>query len=110
HGDHRRGLRLRSVRGGCKPMTQSTYNRANWEQRANALFDEQRAATYRWTDRMFVGLMVFQWIGAIVMAVWISPRTWAGSNSSLSLHVHLAVWLGGCLSALPVLLAVFRPG
>jgi two-component system, sensor histidine kinase and response regulator len=91
-------------------MTRDPGVSAARQSRADTLFAEQCAATYRWTDRMFAGLMVFQWLFAIVMAVWIAPRQWAGSTSSVSVHLHLAVWLGGCLTILPVALAVLRPG
>ncbi|HZN40141.1 MAG TPA: response regulator [Planctomycetota bacterium] len=91
-------------------MTMAPPKTPTWLAQAERLYAEQCAATYCWTDRMFARLMVFQWIGGITLAVWISPLTWAGSTSSLSVHVHLAVWLGGCLTVLPVLLSVFRPG
>ncbi|HEX5050312.1 MAG TPA: response regulator [Planctomycetota bacterium] len=59
---------------------------------------------------MFAGLMVFQWLAAIVLSIWISPQTWAGSAAELHVHVRLAVWLGGALTVVPVLLAVFHSG
>ena len=91
-------------------MTSNDIGDSAWSRRAEELFSEQRGAAYRWTDRMFAVLMVLQWIAAIVLAIWISPRTWSGSDSSLHVHVHLAVWLGGALTVMPVLLAVFRSG
>ena len=91
-------------------MTTTRSATPTWLAHADQLYAEQCVATSRWTDRMFAGLMVFQWIAEIILAVWISPQTWAGSTSSLSVHVQLAVWLGGCITVLPVVLAVLRPG
>ena len=82
----------------------------NWRPRADELFAEHLAATHRWTDRMFAGLMVFQWVFGIALALIVSPRTWEGSDSSVHEHVALAVWLGGCLTALPVWMVVHRTG
>ena len=79
-------------------------------QRASELFQQSRLAIFRRTDRLFAGLMVLQWIAAIVSAVWISPRTWAGAYSETHLHVWAAVLLGGLITAFPVCLVLLRPG
>jgi signal transduction histidine kinase/DNA-binding response OmpR family regulator len=81
-----------------------------WTTEAERLYQAQRLATYRWTDRMFAGLLIFQWVAGVVVAVWISPATWIGSSVAPHLHVHLAVWLGALLTVLPVLLVAFRSG
>jgi hypothetical protein len=39
--------------------------------------------------------MMFQWAAAIVAAVWIAPRTWAGQYSHIHLHVWVSIFLGG---------------
>src|ERR1044071_5076134 len=62
------------------------------------------------TDRMFAVLMTVQWLFGIALSLWLSPRAWAGANSSVHLHVWAAVVLGGVISALPILLAVLYPG
>jgi len=82
----------------------------DWRPRAQQLFEQHCAWTHRWTDRMFAGLMLFQWIAGIVIAMTVSPRTWAGSTSSLHEHVPLALWLGGCLTVLPVVMVAYRAG
>src|SRR4051812_12599791 len=79
-------------------------------QRADALFHESRREMFIRTDRMFAALMVFQWVGAVVAALVLSPRTWDGSTSHIHPHVIAAVFLGGALSSLPVFLAITRPG
>ena len=64
----------------------------------------------RSTDRLFIFLMLFQWIAGIVSAVVISPRTWIGAAGQVHPHVYLAIFGGGILCSLPVALAIFRPG
>ena len=62
------------------------------------------------TDRMFAVLMVAQWLFGIALAVWLSPRAWAGSQSSVHIHVWAAVVLGAVISGLPILLVILSPG
>ena len=80
------------------------------EYRLAELFCQQRDSLIRQTDRMFAGLMIFQWLAGIVMALIVSPRTWIGDTSAVHLHVWAAVFLGGLISSLPILLAVIHPG
>jgi hypothetical protein len=78
--------------------------------RSAELFREQRTALHVQTDRLFAGLMVFQWLAGIVAALWIAPRTWNGTQSQLHVHFHLALYLGGAITLAPVVLALRRPG
>src|SRR4051812_9954497 len=73
-------------------------------------FDEHARSICVRTDRMFAVLMVLQWIGGIVMALLVSPRTWIGAQSQLHPHVIMAVVGGAILAALPVTMAVTCPG
>ncbi|QEG32679.1 Methyl-accepting chemotaxis protein II [Gemmata obscuriglobus] len=61
-------------------------------------------------DRLLAGLMVAQWGLLIVLALVVSPRAWAGSESSVHFHVWVAVLLGAACAAAPVYLAVNQPG
>jgi signal transduction histidine kinase/CheY-like chemotaxis protein len=78
--------------------------------RARQLFDLQWRDNARRTDRMFAVLMILQWIGAVIAALMLSPKTWNGSESHIHPHVWLAVFLGGGLASLPVYLAWKCPG
>jgi signal transduction histidine kinase len=80
------------------------------EQRTAELFAEQQNAICQRTDRMFAGLMLFQWLAGMVAAVWISPRTWIGTQSHIHFHVFAAVFIGGSITWLPVWLAWKQPG
>jgi serine phosphatase RsbU (regulator of sigma subunit) len=75
--------------------------------RVEEVFDEYLANVRRRGDTIFAYLMGAQWIFAIALAVIISPRAWAGREGSVHTHVYAAVFLGGALSALPIL-AVLR--
>ena len=58
---------------------------------AASLLDAHRMDVFRRTDRLFAGLMVFQWAAAIAGAVWLTPSTWAGAESSVHPHVWASV-------------------
>src|SRR5437763_17153844 len=70
--------------------------------RMQHLVTEQQQAIYKRTDRMFAGLMAIQWLAGIAAALWISPKTWAGSYSQTHIHVWAAVFLGGAISLFPI--------
>jgi two-component sensor histidine kinase len=74
------------------------------------IFDAHQHVVHRRTDRMFAGLMVLQWLAGVAAALWVSPKAWAGATSYTHPHVWAALFLGGAISALPILLAVTRPG
>jgi PAS domain S-box-containing protein len=59
---------------------------------------------------MFAGLLAFQWVAGIALARWLSPLTWAGTQSSTHVHLWAAVFLGGLIVALPIWLVFTRPG
>ena len=78
--------------------------------RSEELLNEQQQAIRARTDRMFAGLMLAQWVVSIGVAWFISPLTWAGKTSAIHVHVQAALFLGGAITSVPVLLAFFRPG
>lgn len=78
--------------------------------RADALFAEHQRRIHRHTDRMFAVLMLIQWLAAIIAALVLSPRTWAGAVSQTHIHVWTAFLLGGVITLYPVLLAWKQAG
>ena len=78
--------------------------------RAADLFREYQHEIHKHTDRLFAGLMGFQWVAGIVFALWVSPLTWDGPVSRTHLHVWAAILVGGTISLFPALLALLRPG
>jgi signal transduction histidine kinase len=78
--------------------------------RSKELYHSFELAIARRTDRLFVGLFIFQWLVGIVIAAIVSPRTWYGTESEPHIHIWAAVVLGGLISSLPVYLGLTRPG
>src|SRR6266487_2496033 len=78
--------------------------------RATELFEEYQSDLNRRTDRLFAGLLGFQWIAGILFALWISPLAWSGSVSRTHLHVWAAILLGGVISLFPAALGLLRSG
>src|SRR6516225_6001890 len=78
--------------------------------RVEELVRQHLTGIWRATDRLFAGLLTAQWVAAVVVAVWISPRTWAGSASATHPHLWAALFLGGGIVSLPAALGLFRPG
>ena len=74
------------------------------------MFLEFQEQNYARTDRLFAALMTVQWLAAIAVAFIVSPKTWAGAESQTHVHVYAAIFLGGAVTALPVLLALRHPG
>ena len=79
-------------------------------QRGEVLFRQHRQTIYRRTDRLFAGLMLLQWVAAILAAHWLSPLTWTGRYSQTHLHVLAAWFLGGAITLFPVSLTLLHPG
>src|SRR5262245_52949393 len=71
----------------CSTAVADVCRRFSMTTRADALFDEYQRDIYRRTDRLFAGLMGFQWIAGIVFALWVSPLAWSGPESSIHVHV-----------------------
>jgi PAS domain S-box-containing protein len=78
--------------------------------RARELFGEQEQSIVKHTDLVFVRLMICQWVFGIALALWISPRTWLGTDSRIHLHVWAAVFLGGVITSVPVYFGLAHPG
>ena len=78
--------------------------------RADELFAQQQNEIYRNTDQLFARLMIVQWVAAILMAIVISPYTWAGQSSTIHIHVWAAIFLGGAISVFPIWLTREWPG
>jgi len=80
----------------------NTVAHASTAKRASELFSENKQSIYQHTDRLFVYLMVLQWLAGIVFALLISPRAWYGISSSIHPHVWAAAFLGGVISFSPL--------
>jgi two-component system, sensor histidine kinase and response regulator len=79
-------------------------------QLAEKHFERHCQQVWRRTDRMFIGLLVVQWLAGIGVALWITPLTWIGATSSVHIHVLASIFLGSAIAVLPISLAIIRPG
>jgi two-component system, sensor histidine kinase and response regulator len=80
------------------------------KKRAASLLHEHQQIMYKRIDRSFAGLLIFQWLAAILIALLISPSTWAGQFKQTHIHVWTAIFLGGLIITWPVFLALKQPG
>lgn len=78
--------------------------------RATLLEEELSLKNYISTDKLFAKLMVFQWILCITIAWFVSPLTWNGDESSIHVHIWSAIFLGGSITSMTLLLAGFYSG
>jgi PAS domain S-box-containing protein len=92
------------------PVSQPVLETPSVTRRATELFAAYQNDIHRRTDRLFAGLMAFQWLLGIVFALWVSPLAWYGPVSRTHLHVWAAIVIGGLISIFPALLGWFRPG
>ena len=44
------------------------------------------------TDRLFAALFLVQWVAAMAAALWLTPRTWSGRQSTTHLHLWMSVY------------------
>ncbi|MCR9202124.1 MAG: PAS domain-containing protein [Planctomycetaceae bacterium] len=80
------------------------------EARTDELLQQHERRIWSDTDRMFILLMMLQWIGGVAAAMYVSPSTWIGRISTVHIHVWAALLIGGLISLPPILLAIWKPG
>jgi hypothetical protein len=78
--------------------------------RTHERFARYRQRTVTETDRLLAKLLLGQWACAIALALFFSPYAWAGKTRVVHLHVWIAIFLGGAIVSLPIVLSVKRPG
>ena len=77
--------------------------------RIDELIQEHHKKIINETNKMFVGLMIMQWIAGMVFAVFISPKTWIGNEYEVHIHIWMALVLGGLVSSLPIYMSIKFP-
>ncbi len=87
-----------------------TYAAADMADRTQRLTRQMLAAIHCRIDRMFALLFVVQWLGAILLAGWVSPYAWAGVESRVHPHLWGAVLVGGLIVSMPLLFIAMMPG
>jgi len=87
-----------------------TPNNGILDKRIEEYVKDQEQAVFVRTDKSFRILLAVEWVGGILTALFISPRTWSGEMASVHLHLWTATLLGGVIVSLPILLAFTKPG
>ena len=86
------------------------HDRAAVAERTRALYERHREAVLCRTDRLFAGLLGFEWAAVTLLASGVAPRAWAGTPLEGQPFVREALQWGAMISCLPMLLALTRPG
>ena len=76
---------------------------------ADDLLAKAEDRVYLWGDRMFVGLLAFQWLCGVVVAFFWTSKTWNGAVSAVHPHFQAAVIVGGAILLLPFWLVRTKP-
>src|SRR5689334_18944559 len=77
--------------------------------RRQELFVQSLRARHARMDRLFLKLLLGQWVLALVVAIAFGTRTRNGAESSLHLHIKLVIVFGAVINALPLALVRMRP-
>ncbi|CAN5515046.1 hypothetical protein BH11CYA1_BH11CYA1_02640 [soil metagenome] len=77
---------------------------------AETIYRRERLLVYRQTDRMFGWLMIMQWVASILVAMVVSPYSWAGREYFIHPHIYFVTLLGSVLTVFPVYLAFRHAG
>lgn len=80
------------------------------EMRAQEIFSSRLTSDQGRTDRLFAILMPLEWLGAVLMAIFISPLAWSGNVSEPHVHLVAALVLGFLVVAVPLYLVFKHPG
>ena len=80
------------------------------QSRAQVLYKEDLDAVHRRTDGLMSILLGLQWVFGIFAAIWLSPLSWAGNQSTISFNVYAAIFFGGAITVFPIVLARLLPG
>lgn len=78
-------------------------------ERAGRLFDQQRERNFVRIDKWFAGLLVCEWMAAIIIAIAVSPHVWQ-RPAETSTHIWAAIFFGAAIIVFPNLLAMRYPG
>lgn len=79
-------------------------------ERGRSLFEEQKKSISSSTDKIFAGLLILEWLAAIVWSLIMTPLSWEGEKSTVHIHVWQAALLGAIVVSCPLYLIFRNPG
>lgn len=74
------------------------------------LFNQRMRQGHVSLDRVFLWLLLAQWVFGIGCSLLVSPLVWEGASSGIHTHVWASVLLGGLIVALPIAMVIRLPG
>lgn len=77
--------------------------------RTTALFRDHEHDVHEKTNRVFLWLLIAQWVFGIGVALLWSPYTWEGKVRTTNVHLPAAVLLGALINVLPLALIRLKP-
>jgi len=80
------------------------------DERGAALYQSHRQGLFFATDRLFLGLLLFQLLLALVFSLWVAPNTWIGRSADGASHIWLDFSLTFAISAFLIGLILAQPG
>lgn len=94
------------------PSQYSANHNSSSKQHSACAVSEAEAfgSMYARVDRLFAIVMVFQALALVGMAIWLTPKTWSGLESSIHVHVWASISLALLVTFFPFFLALRRPG
>src|SRR5579863_6564191 len=79
------------------------------EQKASENFQSYQDQMCSQVDRMMAYLLTAEWVGAILVAIFFSPKTWDGLESRVHPHIWAVLSLGPLVVGGPLALAFLYP-
>lgn len=96
---------------GDEIMAQATgVDNPDVRDKGKEIYALKNKAYHKRIDRLFIVLFLIQWPVAVLLALYMTPTTWAGTSSSVHLHVYMATGLGALATLFPLYLVWKRPG
>jgi two-component system, sensor histidine kinase and response regulator len=79
-------------------------------ERAHALFTDAHRAVCTGADRLFIGLLLIEWLAEVLVAWRFTPATWLGSPAATGGYVLPALAIGGVCIWPAIIIAGRYPG
>jgi len=80
------------------------------EKRTEQVYANARVEHFARIDKLFAKLLMIQWPVSIAFAWFLTPYTWAGRESSIHVHLLMAIFVGALATVFPAWLGLKRSG
>jgi len=87
-----------------------SQSRDGRDERVTALYHAHRQEIFAATDRLFLGVVVFELLLALAFSLWVAPNSWIGQSADAASHIWQDFGLTLAISAFLIGLIVTQPG